>query len=641
MKSLKQYINEGLEVDLIGLLKTFGAGDIEIDEETMSTRLRHKQQVWDIIARLPAWTDYDVFVYEINPATAGKHLENPAGTDNAGIPFDHEGESESDNTYTDDEIGYEDLTDQFHEYELVVYLFNTESEMVEEEKSLDEATMYNVNGKNVSKKEMLSAATAKEVVSISGKIVYHAVMSEKGDSASVFKITKKEFDKLNKKDITSDKMKKHVAAETAKKMAKQLDMRDAVMYNGWARKNKPSDEQKIEYLKKEFGLSEAVDKDKKKEKKKKDDIEAAEADQGQDTSTAGTDAEYESIDWSETDIGPLTELWDLKAAEKAGMDYKAKSAPKNKPHARDTKTIKMVNKVSGKEIVVTAKSQKKYEKLGFKLQESTLTERRRIVKVNARGQRRIKIKCKPGYKYAGGKCVKITGSEKTKKRRSIKKAVRTKRQKGAGFQRRVQRLRKRAMKKRKSMGLNSGFDIQAKQPKTHKLRQGHEPEGTSLAEGRTYKNNAKIDTKKTEVVYKVPSKDGKSTFVVVYVENPKGAGTKDKYEMYTVDKGFNVVLSHGTHPSLSGAKKFAKSKGLVSEEVEQVDEARYPKGKYGAKARGNAKAQWMRTYEQEINNRKDAEGMAGKIDWNVATHHFFMGTDAKVAAQTVKSPYKK
>ena len=82
-----------------------------------------------------------------------------------------------------------------------------------------------------------------------------------------------------------------------------------------------------------------------------------------------------------------------------------------------------------------------------------LLEVKRIIKINAKGKRRIKMKCKKGYKWTGGKCVKISGSELTSKRRAIKKAVRTKKSKGAGFKRRVLRLRKKALRKRKAMGL--------------------------------------------------------------------------------------------------------------------------------------------------------------------------------------------
>lgn len=80
--------------------------------------------------------------------------------------------------------------------------------------------------------------------------------------------------------------------------------------------------------------------------------------------------------------------------------------------------------------------------------------RKRIIKINFKGHRRIKIKCAKGFKYDGKRCVKIGGTEKLMKRKAIKKAVRTKRAKGAGAQRKTTRLRLKAMKKRKSMGLS-------------------------------------------------------------------------------------------------------------------------------------------------------------------------------------------
>ena len=80
-----------------------------------------------------------------------------------------------------------------------------------------------------------------------------------------------------------------------------------------------------------------------------------------------------------------------------------------------------------------------------------LDEVRRIVKVNAKGKRRIKMKCKKGFRWTGSKCKKIAGKEMVTKKRAIRKMVRTRKAKGAGYQRRINVLRKRAMKKRKSM----------------------------------------------------------------------------------------------------------------------------------------------------------------------------------------------
>lgn len=85
--------------------------------------------------------------------------------------------------------------------------------------------------------------------------------------------------------------------------------------------------------------------------------------------------------------------------------------------------------------------------------EDQLDEIKRVVKVNNRGKRRIKMKCKKGYKFDGRKCVKISGKELVNKRRAIRKSVRTKRSKGSGYKKRIVRLSKRAIRKRRSMGL--------------------------------------------------------------------------------------------------------------------------------------------------------------------------------------------
>jgi len=84
-----------------------------------------------------------------------------------------------------------------------------------------------------------------------------------------------------------------------------------------------------------------------------------------------------------------------------------------------------------------------------------LDEVKRRIKINARGQRRIKMQCKKGFKFDGKKCVKISGGELVNKRRAIRKSLRTKKAKGSGFQRRVARLRNRANKKRKGMGVRN------------------------------------------------------------------------------------------------------------------------------------------------------------------------------------------
>lgn len=82
----------------------------------------------------------------------------------------------------------------------------------------------------------------------------------------------------------------------------------------------------------------------------------------------------------------------------------------------------------------------------------SLEEVKRVVKINNKGKRRIKMQCKKGFKFDGRKCVKISGKELVNKRRAIRKSVRTKRAKGSGYTKRVVRLRQRANRKRKGMG---------------------------------------------------------------------------------------------------------------------------------------------------------------------------------------------
>lgn len=84
-----------------------------------------------------------------------------------------------------------------------------------------------------------------------------------------------------------------------------------------------------------------------------------------------------------------------------------------------------------------------------------LYEVRRRVKVNFRGKRRIKMQCKPGFKWDVEKkaCLKITGAEVAKMRKSIRKSVRTKRSLGSAFKTRVLRKQRKARRFRKSMGL--------------------------------------------------------------------------------------------------------------------------------------------------------------------------------------------
>jgi hypothetical protein len=82
-----------------------------------------------------------------------------------------------------------------------------------------------------------------------------------------------------------------------------------------------------------------------------------------------------------------------------------------------------------------------------------LDEARKKVRVNSKGKKTRKVKCKKGYKVSssGSSCVPMSGKEKSSKRRSTRKAVRTKKANPAS-KNRANRKRRKALKKRKNYG---------------------------------------------------------------------------------------------------------------------------------------------------------------------------------------------
>lgn len=84
-----------------------------------------------------------------------------------------------------------------------------------------------------------------------------------------------------------------------------------------------------------------------------------------------------------------------------------------------------------------------------------LNEITRVVKVNNRGKRRIKMQCRAGYKYDPTRkvCVKITGAEKAHSRIAHRQMARTKKALGDGYKTRIVRKVLRAKRFRKMMGL--------------------------------------------------------------------------------------------------------------------------------------------------------------------------------------------
>ena len=73
------------------------------------------------------------------------------------------------------------------------------------------------------------------------------------------------------------------------------------------------------------------------------------------------------------------------------------------------------------------------------------------------------------------------------------------------------------------------------------------------------------------VQFEAPTKGG-NTFQVIDRDTKGMRGSQDKFKMVVVDKKGKVVKDWGSHPSLDGAKKFAKNRKII-EEVE-LDEAK-------------------------------------------------------------------
>lgn len=86
-----------------------------------------------------------------------------------------------------------------------------------------------------------------------------------------------------------------------------------------------------------------------------------------------------------------------------------------------------------------------------------LNEVVRKVKINFRGKKRIKMKCARGFKWDAEKkaCVKITGAQLAKMRKSLRRAVLTKRSKGTAYKARVLRKTRKAKRFRRMMGLRA------------------------------------------------------------------------------------------------------------------------------------------------------------------------------------------
>lgn len=80
-----------------------------------------------------------------------------------------------------------------------------------------------------------------------------------------------------------------------------------------------------------------------------------------------------------------------------------------------------------------------------------------ITKVNSKGEKRRRLKCRPGYILKNGVCMPVSGDKKVNKMRGAKKAARTKHAQGAGYALKVAKKAKKAKLKRKAFGLKEEY----------------------------------------------------------------------------------------------------------------------------------------------------------------------------------------
>lgn len=87
--------------------------------------------------------------------------------------------------------------------------------------------------------------------------------------------------------------------------------------------------------------------------------------------------------------------------------------------------------------------------------DTALHEVARLVKVNAKGKRRIKMQCNKGFKFdpIRNTCVQITGKEKAVSRISHRQAIRTKKSSGTAYQKKIVFRANKAKRFRKLMGI--------------------------------------------------------------------------------------------------------------------------------------------------------------------------------------------
>ena len=165
-------------------------------------------------------------------------------------------------------------------------------------------------------------------------------------------------------------------------------------------------------------------------------------------------------------LGPIDDLPDTNCESNSGMAYD-RTAP-TQVQVKDIPKAKTVDECDCgcdecdddlEECVDVFMDESTQEQYYIELDEETLTERKIKVRVNSKGQRIKRLTCPPGrvVKNINGRkvCATQGGQARMKKKIAIRKTNRTKKAKGAGYKKRINIKRQRALRKRKQMGIKN------------------------------------------------------------------------------------------------------------------------------------------------------------------------------------------
>ncbi len=106
--------------------------------------------------------------------------------------------------------------------------------------------------------------------------------------------------------------------------------------------------------------------------------------------------------------------------------------------------------------IVTYSYGDEYDDAAEEFEDEDIAEATRVIKVSSIGQKHIKMKCNPGFKWESESrsCQKISGEDLVNMRKGIKKRLITMKSEGPSLKKRTLIKTRKAMKFRKVMGLS-------------------------------------------------------------------------------------------------------------------------------------------------------------------------------------------